>query len=174
MAVTSVGLSMPLAEFTVSNSPITTSGDITVNWVSGPTSNNTASTIVKRGASGEFSMGALTGDSAVFGGATASGQVHLRGSGTSGTSAALLVLENSSGGSAKKYGLLSTNSGSFKIVDQTSSIDQLILDSDGNYGLSGTSYAFTRLYSEKNSTDTSSSDTKYSLYGYSTLAPSHV
>lgn len=69
--VTSVGLSSP-SDFNVSGSPVTGAGTLTFSWATAPTSSNTANAIVKRGASGEFSMGALTASSATLTGAVSS------------------------------------------------------------------------------------------------------
>jgi hypothetical protein len=56
--VKSVGLSAPATDFTVSGSPITSTGTLTFAWNVVPTSANTANAIVKRDASGSFSAGA--------------------------------------------------------------------------------------------------------------------
>jgi len=53
--VTSVGLSAPSSDFTVSGSPITKSGTLGLNWNVAPTSAITANAIVKRDATGSFS-----------------------------------------------------------------------------------------------------------------------
>jgi trimeric autotransporter adhesin len=53
--VTSVGLSAPASDFTVSNSPITQSGTLGLSWTVSPTSTNTANAIVKRDGTGSFS-----------------------------------------------------------------------------------------------------------------------
>jgi len=55
--VTSVGLSAPSSEFTVTGSPITTSGTLGLNWVVPPNSGNTANSIVKRDSNGSFNAG---------------------------------------------------------------------------------------------------------------------
>ena len=55
--VTSVGLSAPSSDFTVSGSPITKSGSISLDWTLAPTSGYEANTIVKRDAGGGFSAG---------------------------------------------------------------------------------------------------------------------
>ncbi|MBI3475976.1 MAG: DNRLRE domain-containing protein [Acidobacteria bacterium] len=57
--VTSVGLSAPSSDFTVSGSPVTTSGTLGLNWTVAPTSANAANTIVKRDASGAFNAGII-------------------------------------------------------------------------------------------------------------------
>jgi len=58
--VTSVGLAAPSADYSVSGSPVTTSGTLTFNWKVPPTNLNTANAIVKRDASGGFSAGTIT------------------------------------------------------------------------------------------------------------------
>jgi hypothetical protein len=52
--VTSVGLSAPTSDFTVSGSPITASGNLGLAWKVAPTSADTANAIVKRDATGSF------------------------------------------------------------------------------------------------------------------------
>lgn len=61
--VTSVGLSAPSSDFTVSGSPVTTSGTLSFNWTAAPTSNDTANTIVKRDGSGNFAANTITAGS---------------------------------------------------------------------------------------------------------------
>ena len=58
--VTSVGLSAPVSDFTVSGSPFTTSGTLELNWNVAPTNADTANAIVKRDANGSFTAGAIT------------------------------------------------------------------------------------------------------------------
>jgi hypothetical protein len=58
--VTSVGLSAPVSDFTVSGSPVTTSGTLELNWNVAPTNADTANAIVKRDANGSFTAGAIT------------------------------------------------------------------------------------------------------------------
>jgi hypothetical protein len=58
--VTSVGLSAPASDFTVSNSPITQSGTLGLSWTVSPTSADTANTIVKRDGTGSFSAGNIS------------------------------------------------------------------------------------------------------------------
>jgi hypothetical protein len=53
--VSSVGLSAPGSDFTVSGSPVTTSGTLALNWKTAPTPNDTANAIVKRDSGGSFS-----------------------------------------------------------------------------------------------------------------------
>ncbi len=58
--VTSVAMSAPSSDFTVTGSPITKSGTLGLNWTVSPTSSDTANSIVKRDANGSFSAGAIT------------------------------------------------------------------------------------------------------------------
>jgi hypothetical protein len=57
--VTSVGLSAPSSDFTVSGSPVTGSGTLNFAWVVAPTNADTANAIVKRDTNGAFSSGAI-------------------------------------------------------------------------------------------------------------------
>jgi len=59
-SVTSVGLSAPTSDFTVSGSPVTTSGTLGLAWKVAPTNANTANAIVKRDSLGNFSSGAIS------------------------------------------------------------------------------------------------------------------
>jgi hypothetical protein len=58
--VTSVGLSAPTTDFTVSGTPVTNSGTLGLNWNIAPTSTNTSNAIVKRDAAGNFSAGNMS------------------------------------------------------------------------------------------------------------------
>jgi hypothetical protein len=58
--VTSVGLSAPGSDFTVSGSPVTNSGTLKFAWTVPPTNADTANAIVKRDASGNFSATSIT------------------------------------------------------------------------------------------------------------------
>jgi hypothetical protein len=58
--VKSVGLSAPSSDFTVSGSPVTSSGTLGLNWNVAPISASTANAIVKRDGTGSFSAGAIT------------------------------------------------------------------------------------------------------------------
>jgi hypothetical protein len=58
--VKSVGLSAPSSDFTVSGSPVTTSGTLALTWKVPPTGTNTANAIVKRDGSGNFAANTVT------------------------------------------------------------------------------------------------------------------
>jgi trimeric autotransporter adhesin len=60
--VTSVGLSAPSSDFTVSGSPVTSSGTLALNWTTAPTSSDVANAIVKRDSAGSFSAGRINGN----------------------------------------------------------------------------------------------------------------
>jgi hypothetical protein len=61
--VTSVGLSAPPSDFSVSGSPITGAGTLGLAWTIAPTSTNTSNSIVKRDAVGGFSAGTIAATS---------------------------------------------------------------------------------------------------------------
>jgi hypothetical protein len=58
--VTSVGLTAPATDFTVSGSPVTSSGTLNFAWNVAPTSADAANAIVKRDGSGNFSASLIT------------------------------------------------------------------------------------------------------------------
>src|SRR5579872_1703495 len=58
--VTSVGFGAPSSDFTVSGSPVTTTGTLNLAWNVAPTSANTANAIVKRDTSGNFGAGTIS------------------------------------------------------------------------------------------------------------------
>jgi trimeric autotransporter adhesin len=57
--VTSVALSAPTSDFTVTGSPIKKAGTLGLNWTVVPTSSDTANAIVKRDSNGSFSSGEI-------------------------------------------------------------------------------------------------------------------
>lgn len=65
--VTSVGLSAPASDFTVSGSPVTTAGTLGLKWKVAPTNASTANAIVKRDATGSFDAGAIVASLGVTG-----------------------------------------------------------------------------------------------------------
>jgi hypothetical protein len=54
-SVTSVALNPPASDFTVTGSPVTSSGTLTMNWIVAPTNADVANAIVKRDSSGNVS-----------------------------------------------------------------------------------------------------------------------
>ena len=67
-SVNSVALSAPSSDFTVSGSPVTSSGTLTLNWNTAPTSADTANAIVKRDGTGSFGAGSISATSSSSGG----------------------------------------------------------------------------------------------------------
>jgi hypothetical protein len=61
--VTSVGLSAPTTDFTVSGSPVTKSGTLALKWTVAPTPTATANAIVKRDGSGGIAAGEIEANS---------------------------------------------------------------------------------------------------------------
>jgi len=57
--VTSVGLSAPSSDFTVSGSPVTGNGTLNLNWAVNPTASDVANSIVKRDSTGSFGATAI-------------------------------------------------------------------------------------------------------------------
>jgi len=66
-AVTSVGLAAPASDFTVSGSPVTSAGTLSIAWTVPPTSANTPNAMVKRDANGAFAAGGITSTSSSVG-----------------------------------------------------------------------------------------------------------
>jgi len=101
--VTSVGLTVPGMDFSVSGSPITTSGALGLHWKVMPTNLNTANAIVKRDANGSFSAGPIAAST------TSASIAALSGADNSGSSSGQGIL----GTSANGYGVygVSTSSG---------------------------------------------------------------
>ena len=64
--VTSVGLSAPTSDFTISGSPVTHSGTLNLAWKTAPTSAPTPNAIVKRDASGNFASAGVTAGASSF------------------------------------------------------------------------------------------------------------
>ena len=58
--VKSVSLSAPSLDFTVTGSPVTSSGTLALNWIVAPTSGNVANAIVKRDPNGSFSANLIS------------------------------------------------------------------------------------------------------------------
>ena len=80
-SVTSVGLAAPASDFTISGSPVTGSGTLTLGWNVPPDSNATPNAIVKRDSSGNVfvnGVGAsiLEGTSGIYGGYVDSGSFY--------------------------------------------------------------------------------------------------
>jgi trimeric autotransporter adhesin len=148
-SVTSVGLSAPASDFTVSGSPVTTSGTLALNWNTAPTSSDVASTIVKRDPTGSFSAGSITATS------TASGGTAVSASAGSSTSSNGVIASGATGvaayatvaGSIALYGDAGNSTGSNGVVaygatgvagTSTISNGTGVYGSGGTYGVYGT------------------------------------
>jgi len=77
--VTSVGLSAPTSDFSVSGSPVTGAGTLGLNWKVAPTSADNAKAIVKRDSSGSFTAGAIIANMGLEGIASASTGIGVAG-----------------------------------------------------------------------------------------------
>jgi hypothetical protein len=124
--VTSVGLSAPSSDFTVSGSPVTSSGTLGLNWNVAPTDAATANAIVKRDSTGSFNAGAISANgpgntivavmsgntpqtAAITGIATATGVGNTYGvAGYSATGNGVGVFGQNTGSGNAFYGLAST------------------------------------------------------------------
>lgn len=111
--VSSVGLSAPSSDFTVSGSPVTTSGTLALNWTVAPDDFDIANAIVKRDSSGSFQAGTIL----AFG--------------SSGGAAALIGSDSSSDGVGAVQGSSANGIGVYGFSGSTS-------NSSNNYGVYGT------------------------------------
>ena len=85
--VTSVGLSAPSSDFTVTGSPVNSSGTLGLNWNVAPTNLNAPNAIVKRDSSGSFNADnlVLSGNLGLSGNLSVSGNSNLANSYLTGT-----------------------------------------------------------------------------------------
>jgi len=74
--VTSVGLSVPASDFTVSSSPVKTAGTLNIAWNVAPTSNPTPNAIVKRDANGGIGVNTIVANTGVAGFASTGNAVY--------------------------------------------------------------------------------------------------
>jgi hypothetical protein len=150
-SVTSVGLSAPGSDFSVSGSPVTTSGTLALKWNTAPTSADTANAIVKRDSTGSFSAANISlvalnannssglaiianssGDAAILGGSDTNSGVagtSVSGDGVFGDSVSGNGVEGDAGG-ADGFGVYGTNSAEDSIaiygIDTTASSAGLV------------------------------------------------
>jgi trimeric autotransporter adhesin len=115
-SVTSIGLSAPSTDFSVSGSPVTTSGTLALNWNTAPTSADTANAIVKRDSTGSFSAGSITSASPTSSGTAIYGVT-----------------------SGDGYGIIGQSSSGFGIYGESSSFPGVGGISDTNYAVYGVS-----------------------------------
>src|SRR6202008_3731763 len=88
--VKSVGLSAPASDFTVTNSPILSTGTLTFNWIIPPSVSSKSNSIVKRGGDGDvyanyLSVTDLSGTVPAINGFGAYAGVYGESAGTNGT-----------------------------------------------------------------------------------------
>lgn len=82
--VTSVALSAPSSDFTVSGSPVTSTGTLALSWNVAPTNTNTANAIVKRDNTGSFEAGSIFAHLGLLGISGVSGTAGTYGTNTAG------------------------------------------------------------------------------------------
>ena len=122
-SVTSVGLSAPASDFSVSGSPVTASGTLALKWNTAPTSADTANAIVKRDSTGSFSAGGINA-------------IALNvNNNNSGLNSGLAIIANASGDAAILGGS-DTNSG---VAGTSVSGDGVFGDSNSGNGVEGDS-----------------------------------
>ena len=164
--VTSVGLSAPSSDFSVSGSPVTSSGTLALTWNTAPTSADTANAIVKRDSTGSFSAGLInaiglninissglaiiantSGDAAILGGSDTNSGVNgtsVSGDGVFGDSISGNGVEGDAG-TELGYGVYGTNSADdgVGVYGYAPQEDGTGLFGQGAYGVltSGTTYA---------------------------------
>jgi hypothetical protein len=113
--VTSVGISAPASDFTVSGSPVTGGGTLNLAWNVAPSSNSVANSIVKRDGSGSFYAGTIS--AVQFTGSSVSVQsvlaqnafsqgTAIEGVSTSATDGSAGMMGFNTATSAKTYGVL--------------------------------------------------------------------
>ena len=109
--VTSVGLSAPSTDFTLSGSPVTSSGTLGLNWNVSPTSGNTANAIVKRDSNGSFNATDVSAGGAVSaaGSLAVGGNSYLGGVVGIGTHSAQAAVNIDYGGTANNDSFLIGN-----------------------------------------------------------------
>jgi hypothetical protein len=139
--VTSVGLSAPAADFTVSGSPVTQSGTLALNWIIPPTSSDTPNAIVKRDSTGAFQSSQIT--------ATTNNSIAIVGQ--SNTNVGV------SGFSPSSYGVAGTSQTNVGVVGQSVSQDGVAGQSNSGYGVFGLSQTTAGVVGASNGTEPTSS-----------------
>jgi trimeric autotransporter adhesin len=110
--VSSVGLSAPSSDFTVSGSPVTSSGTLALNWTVAPDNADVANAIVKRDSNGGFMASSILSF------------------GTSGGSAAIIGSDSSSDGVGAVQGMSGNGIGVYGSSSSTSDLS----NNEGVYG----------------------------------------
>ncbi len=149
-SVSNVGLAAPSSDFTVTGSPITSSGTLGLSWTVAPDSNDTANGIVKRDALGGFTASSIVavsgysdgvrGESTIGGGFGVNGRnVTYGGTGVTGTGDAYGV----SGVALSSSGNGLIGNGANAGVYGSSSSGYGVYGTGGRYGLYGASTSLT-------------------------------
>jgi hypothetical protein len=110
--VTSVGLSAPRSDFTVSGSPVTKSGTLALNWNVAPTSSNTVNGIVKRDGTGSFSANTVSANSVVSTNSGSAVSATMTGNLTNVAAVTGIATATGNGNTFGVEGISSTNNGS--------------------------------------------------------------
>jgi trimeric autotransporter adhesin len=134
--VTSVGLSAPSSDFTVSGSPVTTSGTLGLSWTVAPTSAATANAIVKRDANGSFSAGPISASTASSGIAAVAGTNTSTSESNMGVYGASTNGYGVQGGSMQGSGVVGTSTNGYGAVG-TSTNYIGVQGTGGGYGVTG-------------------------------------
>jgi hypothetical protein len=146
--VSSVALSAPSSDFTVSGSPVLGSGTLALNWNTSPTSGDTANAIVKRDGTGSFSAGSITATSSSSGGT------------------GVFVDAGSSTASNGVIALGATGMAGYATVSGSNGVYGNAGTSAGSHGVYGTGGA-AGVYGAGGTAGLSGSGTTYGVYGYS-------
>jgi hypothetical protein len=136
--VTSVGLSAPSSDFTVSGSPVTKSGTLNLKWITAPTNGNTANAIVKRNASGNFSAAQITGASGVIG-QSPSGNSALAGTNSSNGNGAFGSSSTGTGIFGESLGTSGTSNGIEGVTSSATAYGVVGSNGGSGVGVFGTS-----------------------------------
>lgn len=119
--VTSVGLSVPSSDFTVSGAPVTSNGTLNLNWTITPTASDVANSIVKRDSTGSF-------------GATAIGASTVDAFNSNGTANTVVITGQSlAAGAGPTYGVFGTST-----TSQGAGVAGRSDNSSTGYGVLGT------------------------------------
>jgi len=129
---TSVGLSAPSTDFTVTGSPVTTGGTLGLNWNVAPTNADTANAIVKRDSTGSFTANTIT-----------AGVVNATSLGANGASSVGVIIGTNSGTSSTSDGVHgATTSGTASGVAGINAGSGKGVFGSGGVGVFGTGTAF--------------------------------
>jgi len=134
--VTSVGLSAPTTDFTVSGSPVTGTGTLALKWTTAPTSADTANAIVKRDGAGAFQGGRISGNGVGDFGVTGQTDTVVGVGGFANSGYGMQASSNTNlglfGESNSSYGIEGYSSGSYGIVGISGYTAGIVGISDGS------------------------------------------